>query len=156
MSNRNIPHRSSKIGRNTKCPCGSGKKFKHCHGGITTEPVLTAGRVDAQTRRLVPARKCLVPVSMNGSCAGGTINAHTVSRSGSLGAIARKGHVYSYKASIEGLNKSGGKILPTLVGWKEASTFPGFCSTHDKDLFSPLLDSDKFPVFFHAAIRSPS
>jgi uncharacterized protein YchJ len=24
--------RSSKIGRNEKCPCGSGKKYKHCHG----------------------------------------------------------------------------------------------------------------------------
>ena len=23
-----------KIGRNEKCPCGSGKKFKHCHGKI--------------------------------------------------------------------------------------------------------------------------
>ena len=23
-----------KVGRNEKCPCGSGKKFKHCHGGI--------------------------------------------------------------------------------------------------------------------------
>ena len=23
-----------KIGRNEKCPCGSGKKFKHCHGAI--------------------------------------------------------------------------------------------------------------------------
>jgi preprotein translocase subunit SecA len=21
-----------KIGRNERCPCGSGKKFKHCHG----------------------------------------------------------------------------------------------------------------------------
>ena len=24
----------SKVGRNEKCPCGSGKKFKHCHGAI--------------------------------------------------------------------------------------------------------------------------
>ena len=24
---------SAKIGRNDPCPCGSGKKFKHCHGG---------------------------------------------------------------------------------------------------------------------------
>jgi len=24
----------AKIGRNQTCPCGSGKKFKHCHGGI--------------------------------------------------------------------------------------------------------------------------
>ena len=23
-----------KVGRNDKCPCGSGKKFKHCHGNI--------------------------------------------------------------------------------------------------------------------------
>ena len=22
-----------KIGRNAKCPCGSGKKYKRCHGG---------------------------------------------------------------------------------------------------------------------------
>ena len=24
----------SKVGRNDPCPCGSGKKFKHCHGKI--------------------------------------------------------------------------------------------------------------------------
>ena len=23
-----------KVGRNDKCPCGSGKKFKHCHGNV--------------------------------------------------------------------------------------------------------------------------
>ena len=23
---------NKKIGRNDPCPCGSGKKFKHCHG----------------------------------------------------------------------------------------------------------------------------
>lgn len=27
---RNQPIRSTKIGRNTPCPCGSGKKFKKC------------------------------------------------------------------------------------------------------------------------------
>ena len=26
------PRTSSKIGRNDPCPCGSGKKYKHCHG----------------------------------------------------------------------------------------------------------------------------
>ena len=25
---------NKKVGRNEKCPCGSGKKFKHCHGSI--------------------------------------------------------------------------------------------------------------------------
>ena len=24
-----------KIGRNDPCPCGSGKKYKHCHGNLT-------------------------------------------------------------------------------------------------------------------------
>ena len=23
-----------KVGRNQPCPCGSGKKFKHCHGAV--------------------------------------------------------------------------------------------------------------------------
>nr|WP_247882113.1 SEC-C metal-binding domain-containing protein [Brucella intermedia] len=29
-----VPSRavSTKIGRNERCPCGSGKKYKHCHG----------------------------------------------------------------------------------------------------------------------------
>ena len=26
------PKRANKIGRNDRCPCGSGKKYKHCHG----------------------------------------------------------------------------------------------------------------------------
>jgi preprotein translocase subunit SecA len=25
---------SKKVGRNEPCPCGSGKKFKHCHGAL--------------------------------------------------------------------------------------------------------------------------
>jgi preprotein translocase subunit SecA len=32
-SNINIKE-EKKVGRNEKCPCGSGKKFKHCHGNI--------------------------------------------------------------------------------------------------------------------------
>ena len=31
--NKNIKE-ERKVGRNEKCPCGSGKKFKHCHGNI--------------------------------------------------------------------------------------------------------------------------
>jgi preprotein translocase subunit SecA len=26
------PNSWGKVGRNESCPCGSGKKFKHCHG----------------------------------------------------------------------------------------------------------------------------
>ena len=28
----------TKVGRNDPCPCGSGKKFKHCHGRTGAEP----------------------------------------------------------------------------------------------------------------------
>ena len=26
---------AEKVGRNDSCPCGSGKKYKHCHGRLT-------------------------------------------------------------------------------------------------------------------------
>ena len=28
------PSTWGKVGRNDPCPCGSGKKFKHCHGAV--------------------------------------------------------------------------------------------------------------------------
>jgi preprotein translocase subunit SecA len=30
----NDPATWGKVGRNEPCPCGSGKKFKHCHGRL--------------------------------------------------------------------------------------------------------------------------
>jgi preprotein translocase subunit SecA len=33
--NENDPSTWGNPGRNEKCPCGSGKKFKHCHGRLT-------------------------------------------------------------------------------------------------------------------------
>ena len=30
----NVATASQKIGRNDACPCGSGKKYKHCHGAL--------------------------------------------------------------------------------------------------------------------------
>ncbi|MGL4592454.1 MAG: SEC-C metal-binding domain-containing protein, partial [Aestuariivirga sp.] len=32
----NDPSTWGKVGRNEACPCGSGKKFKHCHGALLT------------------------------------------------------------------------------------------------------------------------
>ena len=29
-----IPIDNKKVGRNEKCPCGSGKKYKHCCGSV--------------------------------------------------------------------------------------------------------------------------
>jgi preprotein translocase subunit SecA len=30
-----MQHAGPKVGRNDPCPCGSGKKYKHCHGQLT-------------------------------------------------------------------------------------------------------------------------
>ena len=38
-----------KVGRNEKCPCGSGKKFKHCHGNVYYLNFLNASRALALT-----------------------------------------------------------------------------------------------------------
>ncbi|HGY2657598.1 hypothetical protein ACSEON_16705 [Pseudomonas aeruginosa] len=48
--------------------------------------------------------------------------------------------MYSYLMSIKRFDDLGGGIKPRLVGWKDASTFPGFCGHHDKKLFAPLED----------------
>ncbi len=32
--NPNDPSTWGKVGRNEACPCGSGKKYKHCHGAL--------------------------------------------------------------------------------------------------------------------------
>jgi preprotein translocase subunit SecA len=29
-----IERQFAKVGRNDPCPCGSGKKYKHCHGKL--------------------------------------------------------------------------------------------------------------------------
>jgi uncharacterized protein YecA (UPF0149 family) len=31
-----VVHREGKVGRNDPCPCGSGKKYKKCHGAAAT------------------------------------------------------------------------------------------------------------------------
>ena len=48
-----------KVGRNEACPCGSGKKFKHCHGRIAVTrvaPALGAMPEHAQLRFLLRSR----------------------------------------------------------------------------------------------------
>ena len=34
-ASRTVRRETAKVGRNDPCPCGSGKKYKHCHGGTT-------------------------------------------------------------------------------------------------------------------------
>jgi preprotein translocase subunit SecA len=36
---RQVQREGDKIGRNAPCPCGSGKKYKRCHGAAGAEPL---------------------------------------------------------------------------------------------------------------------
>ena len=33
-ASQTVVNEQPKVGRNDPCPCGSGKKFKHCHGQL--------------------------------------------------------------------------------------------------------------------------
>jgi preprotein translocase subunit SecA len=44
------------IGRNDLCPCGSGKKFKHCHGAPGAQPLSTQQLAAAATRSATPVK----------------------------------------------------------------------------------------------------
>jgi len=43
----------TKPGRNEPCPCGSGKKFKHCHAKMALDPAAVADRTWQRLRRLL-------------------------------------------------------------------------------------------------------
>jgi len=136
-----IPEFSGKIGRNDLCPCGSKKKFKRCHGHHTGAVGPNIFKVAAEVRAIARKGGCYAPESLHSECSKGVISSHTVSRSGSLGAIQRDGHVFSYSLDMLGLQRTGGRLRPESTGWKQASTFPGFCGYHDKRLFEPLEDA---------------
>lgn len=71
------------------------------------------------------------------------IKAHTVSRGPNLAKIAKDGHVLKYTASNSEMTKNGGKLSIKKVGIKDASVFYGFCSKHDRELFS-CIENEAF------------
>ncbi len=127
--------------RNEPCWCGSGKKYKHCHLHRDQEARIQPWEADKGLRASYGAKRCMAPEALRETCSGDIVRAHTVSKSGSLKQIARDGHVYSFVKSIQAIVGSNGVLTPELVGVNKASTFTGFCATHDKQLFAPIEDS---------------
>ena len=129
-----------KLGRNEKCWCGSGRKYKHCHLNRESQTPLPRSEVIKRFRRALSKKMCLAPDSWKNECVGQIVQAHTVSKSGSLRRIARKGHVYSLKPILGSPNRSIGQSLftPRLQGINSASTFSGFCTRHDDLIFTPI------------------
>ncbi|WP_406645631.1 hypothetical protein QEZ52_16825 [Aliisedimentitalea scapharcae] len=48
-----------------------------------------------------------------------------------------------YTANIADMNKNGGKLSVKTIGTKDASVFHGFCSKHDRELFS-CIENEAF------------
>jgi hypothetical protein len=135
--------KDNKIGRNNPCWCKSGKKFKHCHLDRDKAEKLTRSDLEAHRKEVGALAKCLVKDLYKNECSSRIVRAHTISKSGSLKQIAVDGHVMGTRPNLSQLIQNNGKLTLVRVGINNASTFTGFCSHHDKNLFAPLED---FPI----------
>lgn len=129
--------------RNAPCWCGSGKKYKKCHLNRDDQPKDNPWSAVDVNRKSFTKKKCCARDVGLGPCDGGVIKAHTVSRGPNLAKIAENGHVLHYTATVQNLNKNGGKLSVKKVGIKDASVFYGFCGKHDRELFS-CIENEPF------------
>lgn len=91
----------------------------------------SAGRAALMDER--KRKMCLHPNAPLGCSRVG--RAHTLQREGVLSQIVDStGHVLVANTPCGDERK--GQV--SRVGWRDASTFPGFCSTHDSALFAPI------------------
>ena len=147
-----------KLGRNEKCWCGSGKKYKKCHLYRDQQKPVSLGEAHKASSSAKSKKYCSVPEDLKGNCSSKIINAHTVSKSSSLLEIADStNHVLGLKISLSSIQKGNGNLRPEKIGVNQASTFKGFCSEHDKQLFSCIEDypfSAEHEQLFALAYRS--
>jgi hypothetical protein len=122
--------------RNRLCWCGSGKKYKRCHAGREEEPTATTQEMLDDLKSL-DQRTCLHPYGRK-NCDGPVIRAHTVAKSGSLASIAEGGHVYGWDHDFVTMSRNEGNFGLKLLGINRASTFTGFCKSHDQSIFAPI------------------
>lgn len=124
--------------RNHPCWCGSGKKWKRCHRDRESQQRVELGERLSQLYREFQKGYCSHPQAGPEECGHRIVRAHTVQRRGGLAAIAEQGHVVSAKTGSQDLFKNRGLFVPREVGVRSASTFFGFCDTHDNSMFRPV------------------
>jgi hypothetical protein len=124
------------MGRNDPCWCRSGRKWKHCHLGRDKQPRPNINELLNAIGQDQARGYCVHPDAGTGTCSGGPTDAHTIQKEGGLRAIAENGHVISSKKGAFAIARNDGEIIPQRDGISTASTFPGFCNTHDA-MFSP-------------------
>ena len=126
-----------KMGRNERCWCGSGLKYKRCHLNRQDQ---SPDPFHVTQRRLSAAespKRCM-HFDAPAQCNGGIVRAHSLSKKGALEQIALDQHVYTYPRGIGTLRSNDGKLRLVRTGINEASTFSGFCSYHDSHTFEPI------------------
>ncbi len=121
------------LGRNDECWCGSGAKYKKCHLDRDREKPVPLPAALNLLRGFFKSKQCLHPEASKSSC-GKIINAHTVQRQGALaGIVDDTGHCLTfYPPSVTQFPE------PQRRGWRDASTFSGFCDRHDSTTFAAL------------------
>ena len=127
-----------KMPRNDPCWCGSGKKWKQCHRDREYQPPVKLGEQFSRLYDEFQKGYCSHPQASSDNCSNKIIHAHTVQRRGGIAAIAENGHVVSAKSAAQDLHKNHGEFVPRTVGVRSASTFMGFCNTHDTSMFRPV------------------
>lgn len=122
---------TTKLGRNDTCWCGSGKKYKKCHLSRQSEPQLPFAAIRSKLSGTLP-KVCLHPDAPRGCTK--VVRAHTIQRGGVLSQIIDSTqHVLKFSVLADRRENAVSR-----VGWKEASTFPGFCGNHDMNFFAPI------------------
>src|ERR1043165_3041696 len=120
------------------CWCFSLRKFKFCHIGRHRETPTPEHEGVKRWESAPELRLCLHPNAPAG-CSDSIIAAHSVQRKGAgLATIARSGKVYGSKLHPRFFMARDMRLEPALVGTSQIATFPGFCGTHDNELFRPL------------------
>lgn len=144
------------MGRNERCWCQSGKKFKHCHAiRETLDPV---NAFEQEQQLFAELQKAYCSLASTGTCSSSIVKAHTIQRKGGLAAIAESNHVLTVKPLMKDMIASSGNPQPRKIGLKKASVFPGFCGKHDSEVFKPIegkslnLDSQSAFLFSYRAI----
>ena len=127
-----------KMQRNAPCWCSSVKKWKQCHRDRESQQPAELGEQLLRLYRESQKGYCSHPQASSENCRHRIIRAHTVQRRGGLAAIAESGHVISAKTGARDLFKNHGVFVPSAVGVRSASTFMGFCDTHDNSMFQPV------------------
>lgn len=143
-----------KMGRNDLCWCGSGKKYKRCHLPRSTESAIPFHQYAAGFHDLLRGDKhCMYPPDPY-PCKNAVIRAHSISRNAALKKIARDGRVYLPNSNLFEIRKQHGSIRHTLVGINLATTFTGFCNSHDTSIFrtideGPITPSSEQTLLLH-------